>query len=69
VGFKKHHRHRAAMHRWLTAAALRSVPSGPLSDHFIAACGAVLAAWRWSRGASLWQAPPAHPFHPYPFAV
>jgi len=69
VGFKKHSRHRAVMHRWLTAAALRSVPSDPLSDHFIAACGAVLAAWRWSRGASLWQAHAAPPFHPYPFAA
>ena len=69
VGFKKHSRHRAAIHRWLSAGALRSVPSGPMSDHFIAACGAVLAAWRWSRGASLWQAPAVPPFHPYPFAA
>lgn len=40
----------------------------PCSSHFVAACGAAVAAWDWQCGASLWLAEAELPWHPYDFA-
>jgi len=37
------------------------------ASHFVAACAAALAAWKWARGEAVWQAEPEIPFHPYWF--
>lgn len=67
-GFKKRAEHRPALLEWLATQSVRSLPTAEPSDHFVAACGAALAAWDWSRGRSVWLAPPEPPFHPFAFA-
>jgi predicted nuclease with RNAse H fold len=37
------------------------------TSHFVAACAAALAAWRWARGEAVWKRGPEPPFHPYWF--
>lgn len=66
--FKKRAEHRPPLLDWLATQGVRSLPDADPSDHFVAACGAALAAWDWSRGRSVWLAPPEPPFHPFPFA-
>jgi len=38
------------------------------SDHYVAACGAVLAAWKWFRHESVWIHAVERPFHPFDYA-
>lgn len=66
--FKKRAEHRPVLLDWLATQGVLSLPDAEPSDHFVAACGAALAAWDWSRGRSVWLAPPEPPFHPFPFA-
>ncbi len=66
--FKKRAEHRPVLLHWLATQGVTSLPDSEPSDHFVAACGAALAAWQWSRGRSLWLAPPEPPFHPFAFA-
>jgi hypothetical protein len=41
--------------RWLEGEGLEGVGSGPdPGDHFVSACAAALAAWKWSLGAPAW---------------
>ena len=68
LAFKKRQEHRASLLEWLSAQGITSLPRTEPSDHFVAACGAALAAWKWSRGRSVWLAPPEPPFHPFAFA-
>jgi predicted nuclease with RNAse H fold len=68
LAFKKRHEHRAPLQEWLSAQSITSLPRTEPSDHFVAASGAALAAWEWSRGRSVWLAPPEPPFHPFAFA-
>jgi predicted nuclease with RNAse H fold len=68
LAFKKRHEHRASLLEWLSAQCITSLPRTEPSDHFVAASGAALAAWEWSRGRSVWLAPPEPPFHPFAFA-
>lgn len=46
----------------------RASAVGTTSDHLIAACAAVLAAWRWAWGDAVWIAKAEPPYHPYDFA-
>ena len=41
--------------------------SGSVSDHYVAACAAALAAWKWHLGESVWVFKSEMPFHPYDF--
>ncbi len=66
--FKKKSEHRPILLDWLKRQGVRSLPDGEPSDHFVAACGAALAAWDFSRGRSVWLAEPEPPFHPFAFA-
>ncbi len=68
LAFKKRPEHRASLLDWLSTQGILSLPPTEPSDHFVAACGAALAAWEWSRGRSAWLAPPEPPFHPFAFA-
>lgn len=66
--FKKQPEHRAPLLEWLSTQGITSLPVAAPSDHFVAASGAALAAWEWSRGRSVWLAPAEPPFHPFTFA-
>ncbi|MCX6564198.1 MAG: DUF429 domain-containing protein [Candidatus Aminicenantes bacterium] len=68
LAFKKKSEHRALLLEWLSTQGIESLPRTEPSDHFVAASGAALAAWEWSRGQSVWLAPPEPPFHPFAFA-
>jgi len=65
---KKQPEHRECLLKWLSTQGIRSLPYSEQSSHFVAASGAALAAWAWSRGQSVWLAAPQPPFHPFPFA-
>ena len=41
--------------------------SGSVSDHYVAACAAALAAWKWHLGESVWVFKSEMHFHPYDF--
>lgn len=54
---------------WLLEMGLKDLPRlEPVSDHFVAACAASLAAWQWALGRPAWCAPAQAPDHPYDFA-
>lgn len=65
---KKQPEHREVLLKWLSTQGIRSLPSSEQSSHFVAASGAALAAWAWSRKQTVWLAAPEPPFHPFPFA-
>ena len=55
--------------RWLEGEGLEGIGGGPdPGDHFVAACAAALAAWKWSLGAPAWIHPADPPWHPYDMA-
>ena len=55
--------------QWLEKQSLNGVSlSGPVTDHYVAACAAALAAWKWYLGESVWIFKSEMPFHPYDFA-
>lgn len=68
LAFKKRHEHRAPLLEWLSTQGIAALPRTEPDDHFVAASGAALAAWEWSRERSVWLAPPEPPFHPFAFA-
>ena len=54
---------------WLEAEGLDGVMDIPTwSDHYVAACAAALAAWKWCRNETVWCTPAQPPYHPYDFA-
>jgi hypothetical protein len=38
------------------------------TDHYVAACSAALAAWKWYLGESVWLQPAEPPIHPFDYA-
>lgn len=55
--------------RWLEGEGLEGIGGGPdPGDHFVAACAAALAAWKWSLGTPVWIHPADPPWHPYDMA-
>ncbi len=62
-------RARAECLRWLAGQGFHGGTAPPPGDsHFVAACAAALAAWRWHLGRHEWRAPAEPPWHPYEFA-
>jgi predicted nuclease with RNAse H fold len=54
---------------WLEDQGLRAVAGrGDPGDHFVAACAAALAAWKWGAGAAAWIHPADPPQHPFDVA-
>ena len=54
--------------QWLENQGLKGIDlSGSGSDHYVAACAAALAAWKWHLGESVWIYKAELPFHPYDF--
>ena len=55
--------------RWLEGEGLEGIGGGTdPGDHFVAACAAALAAWKWSLGNPAWIHPADPPWHPYDMA-
>jgi predicted nuclease with RNAse H fold len=53
---------------WLEAKGLKGIcRAETVTDHYVAACGAALAAWQWGLGKSVWCFPANPPHHPYDF--
>jgi predicted nuclease with RNAse H fold len=54
---------------WLETKGLKGIcRPETVSDHYVAACAAALAAWQWSLGKSVWRFASNPPHHPYDFA-
>ena len=54
--------------QWLENQGLNGIDlPGSVSDHYVAACAAALAAWKWHLGESVWISKSEMPFHPYDF--
>ena len=55
--------------RWLEDQGIQGLsPRETVSDHYVAACAAVLGAWQWSLGKARWLFGASPPHHPYDFA-
>ncbi|ABA88731.1 protein of unknown function DUF429 [Syntrophotalea carbinolica DSM 2380] len=59
---------RQSLLAWLAGEGLQGVARDHATDHYVAACACALAAWKWSRGRSVWYWPACAPYHPYDFA-
>lgn len=69
AAFKRDTQARARLLEWLHEMGLQELPRGEaVSDHFVAACAAALAAWQWSIGKAEWCYPARGAEHPYDFA-
>ena len=54
---------------WLETKGLKGISvAETVTDHYVAACAAALAAWQWSWGKSVWCFAADLPHHPYEFA-
>src|SRR5574342_870992 len=56
--FKREPRARGRLLAWLETRGLKGIScsSGEaITDHYVAACAAALAAWQWSLGKSVWR--------------
>ncbi|HKY55647.1 MAG TPA: DUF429 domain-containing protein [Anaerolineales bacterium] len=54
---------------WLETQGLKGISHREIvTDHYVAACAAALAAWQWNLGKSVWRFALKLPYHPYDFA-
>jgi uncharacterized protein len=66
--FKREQPARGRLLDWLESKGLKGVyGTQAVSDHYVAACAAALAAWQWSLGKSVWCFASNPPYHPYDF--
>lgn len=69
VKFKSEQAARARLLGWLEEHYIRGIArQADSSDHYMAACGVALGAWRWHSGNSAWSFRANPPHHPYDFA-
>jgi uncharacterized protein len=67
--FKREPSARGPLLAWLETQGLTGVSRlNDGSDHYVAACGAALAAWQWALEKSIWRFIKALPYHHYDFA-
>lgn len=60
---------RTELLEWLGSAGLANlVAPDECSSHFVSACAAALAAWKWRQRLSAWIVPAEQPWHPYDFS-
>ena len=66
--FKREQPARGRLLDWLETKGLKGVCGiEAVSDHYVAACAATLAAWQWSLEKSVWCYRSNPPYHPYDF--
>jgi len=53
---------------WLAQHGLDAAANESASDHYVAACAAALATWKWCTGKTVWLHPAAPPFHAFDYA-
>jgi predicted nuclease with RNAse H fold len=54
---------------WLGTKGLKGIQrTKTITDHYVAACAAALAAWQWGLGKPVWHFAADLPHHPYDFA-
>lgn len=69
IRMKQSSRCRTLLVSWLERQGLEGLAAaGPSTDHHVAACAAVLAAWKWFLGCRAWIHPSDPPYHPYDLA-
>jgi predicted nuclease with RNAse H fold len=69
AAFKRDEAARLRLLEWLEGMGLSDLPRPEhITDHFVAASAAALAAWKWSIGGAVWCYPAQPPEHPYDFA-
>jgi predicted nuclease with RNAse H fold len=69
AGLKHHESARRALLAWLQRQGLKGISAAAKpSDHYVAACAAALAAWKWHRNEAVWRHPAAPPHHPFDYA-
>src|SRR5687767_5974009 len=67
--FKKDLSARRCLLDWLETQGLKGISHREIvTDHYVAACAAALAAWQWNLGKSVWRFTLNLPHHPYDFA-
>lgn len=67
--FKRRAAARRLILEWLETQGMEAVAGGrDPGDHFVAVCGAALAAWQWHHGAAAWVHPADPPWHPFDVA-
>jgi len=67
--FKREPSARGHLLDWLENMGVKGVlREEAITDHYVAACAAALAAWQWSLGKSVWCYIANPPHHPYDFA-
>lgn len=68
-GFKHDLQARIVLLKWLDQQGLRNIDTNKNpSDHYVAACAAALAAWKWRSKEPKWLHEAKPPFHPFDFA-
>jgi predicted nuclease with RNAse H fold len=69
AAFKQRMESRRNLLQWLEKQGLREAAAiRDPSDHYVAACACVLAAWKWFQNKSVWLHAAEQPFHPFDFA-
>ncbi len=69
AAFKRELPARLRLLEWLEQIGLDGLPRAEETpDHFVAACAAAMAAWKWAEGKAVWCYPAQPPEHPYDFA-
>ena len=67
--FKNSEEARGQLLDWLERQGLGSAATAKEpSDHYVAACAAALAAWKWQSGESVWLHRAEPPIHPFDYA-
>jgi predicted nuclease with RNAse H fold len=67
--YKKEKEARRRLLDWLEEQGLHlDTTAEDPSDHYVAACAAALATWKWYEGESVWSYTASAPFHPFDYA-
>jgi predicted nuclease with RNAse H fold len=68
-GFSTDRKMQTKLLAWLRRQGVRGLEARKFPrSHHVAAVGALLGAWSWARGRSVWCQPAEPPAHPYDFA-
>ncbi len=67
--YKHNKKSRRNLLAWLERQRLKNAAAiKDPSDHYVAACAAALAAWKWHHNKAVWIHPAEQPVHPFDYA-